>query len=447
MITELKSRELTQQHRRRMKSLLPFLLLVGLILPDNASGRTVRYRTGILDGKSIDQMDDVTVSAARDYCMRTTHCVSFSYESPTTRFPAFPVTAYFFAFSDWHVKENGSPSFVEDPMWHSYINITREHEAVPEEILVVQEQLSRLSSGSGSKLRGQGGGLQVTERKTLLLESLFYIAAPEEHKVLAAPMISQPVIALASSVNEDPVVRQSALKLLVVLGDSSETGDILFDAGIFPAMKTIVQARGQGWDETSKSALDVISNICLHRSANEKLRKAGAHTFLQGLLSDTGFPGLQAALALTHIGDSSFEHTELPYAKIQALVQLVGSAIDGDITYGIKWDLIPGPLSAVKYLVLHGGLTTPQHLLDAGAMEQLFRILEADCLEAADVEAALEIMQSLAQMSARARDMLLLAEHTLHDTEVRLKQYGKAATLAGGLTSYVEAYDSNRSEL
>jgi hypothetical protein len=80
-------------------------------------------------------------------------------------------------------------------------------------------------------------------------------------------------------------------------------------------------------------------------------------------------------------------------------------------------------------------------------MEQLFRILEADCLEAADVEAALEIMQALAQISERARDMLLLAEHTLHDTEVRLKKYGKAARLAGGLTSYVEAYDSNRSEL
>jgi hypothetical protein len=431
-----------------MRSVFLVVVLLLLLLISDASGRTVRYRAGALDGKPLENLEEVTVPAARDHCMRTTACVSFSFESPTTRFPADPVTAYFFSFSDWHVKENGEPSFVEDPTWHSYINITREHEAVPREILVVQELLNKtIYSNNNSKLRGQGSGLQEVERKLILLESLFYIAAPEEHKILAAPLIVPPAIAMASSATEEAVVRQSALKLLIVLGDTPDTGDILFDAGVFPAMKTIVQARGSDWDDTSKNALDVISNICLHRTVNEKLRKAGAHMFLRDLLSEPGFPGLQSALALTHIGDSGFEHTELPYAKIQALVQLLGNAIDGDIAYGIKWDLIPGPLSAVKYLILHGGPAIPDHLLDAGAMEKLFRILEADCLDASDVEAALAVMEGLARMSERARDMLLLAEHTLHDTEVRLRKYGKAAASADGLSSFVAAYDSNRSEL
>jgi hypothetical protein len=436
-----------------MRSVFLAAALLLLLLISDASGRTVRYRTGALDGEPLSKLEEVTVPAARDHCMRTTACVSFSFQSPTTRFPADPVTAYFFSFSDWHVnKENGEPSFVEDPTWHSYINITREHEAVPQEILVVQELLNKTiytsSNNNNSKLRGQGSsGLQEVERKLILLESLFYIAAPEEHKILAAPLIVPPAIAMASSVTEHAAVRQSALRLLIVLGDTPDTGDILFDAGVFPAMKTIIQARGSDWDDTSKNALDVISNICLHRTVNAKLRKAGAHMFLRDLLSEPGFPGLQSALALTHIGDSGFEHTELPYAKIQALVQLLGNAIDGDIAYGIKWDLIPGPLSAVKYLILHGGPTIPNQLLDAGAMEQLFRILEADCLDASDVESALAVMEGLARMSERARDMLLLAEHTLHDTDVRLRKYGKAAAVAGGLSSYVAVYDSHRLEL
>lgn len=431
-----------------------FLVVFLLLAIDPTFARTIRYRTGALDGTILEKLDEVTVPAARDHCLRNPACVSFSFASPTTRFPAEPITAFFFAFSDWHVKENGEPSFVEDPTWHSYINTTREHEAVPQEILIVQEQLSRLSSsGGGGKLRGQAAvgqaGEDVVERKLILLESLFYISAPEEHKVLAAPLIAQPAIALALSTTEDAAVRQSALKLLIVLGDTPDTGDILFNAGIFPAMKRIVEARpANEWDETSKDALDVISNICLHRSVNDKLRIAGAHMFLRGLLTEPGFPGLQAALALTHMGDSGFAHTELPFDKIQALVQLLGNAIDGDISYGIKWDLIPGPLSAVKYLVLHGSPShTPDHLLDAGAMEELFRILEAECLEADDVEASLSIMQGLSKVSERARDMLLLAEHTLHDTEARLRKYGNAASLAGGLGSYVAEYDTTRHEL
>jgi hypothetical protein len=157
-----------------MRSVFLVVVLLLLLLISDASGRTVRYRAGALDGKPLENLEEVTVPAARDHCMRTTACVSFSFESPTTRFPADPVTAYFFSFSDWHVKENGEPSFVEDPTWHSYINITREHEAVPREILVVQELLNKtIYSNNNSKLRGQGSGLQEVERKLILLESLF----------------------------------------------------------------------------------------------------------------------------------------------------------------------------------------------------------------------------------------------------------------------------------
>jgi len=400
--------------------------------------KTARYRAGVLDGDFLERFT-MTVSEARDYCIRTPSCISFSFMSPT-RFPEGDVTCIFFAFSDWHVKSNGESVFREDPSWHSYVNTTRERDAVPQEVNLVLERLDSMSN-----LRGGGS----VDYKLSLFDSLYYILLPKEHKVMASPLISPAALKYASSKREDTTVRLSAMRTLILIGDSSETGKILFDAGVYHSMQQIISTRGEGWDVISKTALDVISNMCLYRSANEILRNAGAHHFLLSITTEPGFPGLQATLALTHLGDDGFEHNDLPHEKLYALVELMRNAIDGDITYGIKWDLIPGPLSSIKYLVMHGNKRSQMHhhLLDAGLIEQVLRVLEDECASPSEVEAALQVMSSLVEVSERARKMALLAEHTLNEAENRLKEFTTGALLAQRLSTFITSYDSMKSEL
>mmetsp|Transcript_7908 Transcript_7908/g.12100 ORF Transcript_7908/g.12100 Transcript_7908/m.12100 type:complete len:428 (+) Transcript_7908:81-1364(+) len=409
-----------------------------ILLFSVGQAKTVRYRSGFLDGDFLERFS-MTVSEARDYCMRTPSCISFSFMSPT-RFPEGDVKCMFYAFSDWHVKSNGESVFIEDSLWHSYVNTTRERDAVPQEVNLVLERLSSMSN-----LRGGGS----SDYKLSLFDSLYYIVLPKEHKAMASPLIAPAAIKYASSEKEDTSVRLSAMRLLILMGDSSDTGKILFDAGVYHSMQQIISKGGEEWDIIRKTALDVISNICLYRSANEKLRKAGAHQVLRSIAAEPGFPGLQATLALTHLGDEGFEHEDLPHEKLYALVELMRNAIDGDVSYGIKWDLIPGPLSAIKYVVLHSNQRSQMHhhLLDAGIVEQVLRILEADCVSPSEAEVALEIMNSLVQVSERARQMVLFAEHTLHEVENRLKQYTNGAVLAQRLNAFVSSYDSMKSEL
>mmetsp|Transcript_23642 Transcript_23642/g.26913 ORF Transcript_23642/g.26913 Transcript_23642/m.26913 type:complete len:298 (+) Transcript_23642:387-1280(+) len=296
-----------------------------------------------------------------------------------------------------------------------------------------------------SNLRGS----RSVEGKISLLESLFYIVVPKENKVMASSLIAPVALDLITSKTEDDSVKLSALRLLIVLGDSSETGNILFDAGVYAVMRKIVDNRDSVWNEISKSALDVISNMCLYRTANDKLQNAGAADFLQEILTEPGFPGLQATLALTHIGNHDFEHAEFPSEKIYLLTDLIQNAIDGDVIYGIKWDLIPGPLSAIKYLVMHANRrsTVYRHLLDARIIQQLLHLLETDCMDPTEMEVALQILLRLATVSEHARQMILFLEHTLQQVEIHLKKYSKAASLAGSLSATITSYDSIRSEL
>ena len=427
------------------------LLLAAFLVPD-AETTTVRYRSGFLQGDSLESNLSLMVAAAREHCMRNANCVSFSFESPSTRFPPGNVTASFYPHADWHVPATTTSigevaSFVEDDSWHSYVNVTREREAVPREAEAVLRRMK-----APSKLRGGGSQRAMMGTKLMLLDRIFNIVLPKEHKALAAPVIVPHLVELAASSAEDDAVRLAAMKVLIVIADTPETGPVLFDAGVVQAMKRVIRENrsrsategGLVWDENSKTALDVISNICLHRSVKAKLKEAGVHTFLQGIISEPGFPGLQAAMALTHIGVD----VELPLPKVTALVQLLRNAIDGEIAYDIQWDLIPGPLSALKFLVQHGkSAGMREEVLDAGAMEHLLVILEADCLVASDAEAALEIMLSLSLVSERARDAVLLAEHTLREAESRLKEYGAAARLASELGAAVARYDNTRAEL
>lgn len=419
--------------------------LLFMLLARLSVAKTVRYRSGQLQGGAIEERV-LTVPAARQHCMHTPSCVAFSFMSAETRFPIDNVRAFFFPFADWHVMSGGEePAFFEDVEWHTYVNTTREIEQVSREVTMAVDQLmgSDNESSEGSKLRGNKGEL-TTEAKLIILDALFHVTFPKEHKLIAAPLLLPPALLIATSATEIPSVRQSALVLITVIADSAATGELLIGAGVFESMRTIVTNR-KDWDETVILALDVVSNMCLYRSVNDNLKQAGVQHFLHELLPEGGFAGLQAAMALTHLED---EHLELPDEKLDAFVELLRNTIDGDIAYGVKWDLLPGPLSALKYLVLHSSnRLNHDQLLNAGIIEELLRILGDDCLVAAEVEAALEILQGLALISERARHMILLAEDVLIEATGRLKEYHQPTNLAKALSAAVAGFESGRSEL
>mmetsp|Transcript_14899 Transcript_14899/g.31664 ORF Transcript_14899/g.31664 Transcript_14899/m.31664 type:complete len:551 (+) Transcript_14899:109-1761(+) len=521
--------------------LLSWVILVAAVV-NVAEAGTIRYRPGHPplgdntnsdgdgDGEGdgvLEQLPSTTVPRIREKCRTNPSCVAFSYFSPESRFPYQNVTAYLFRYPDWHYRYRPGPAgrsevFVEDRDWHTYVNVTREREALPGEVAGVMKAMMELDAEamtaevastmtsigrngeanekSGSRLRGGGSrSSQGETRKTLetassdwaavkqkrleLLDALFGIVLPSsEHKALATPLVAPSVLSLAAlsslssdnrvMVGVDDDVRQAAMRVLIVLGDTHLTGPALLDAGVYHAMRRVVEdglrkpvpngiEERDGNDSSGELALDVISNICLHRSVNSQLRAAGAHTFLREVARERdGFLGLQATLALTHIGDEGFDVVGtssllLPESKIADLVGLLRSTIDGDVVYGIKWDLLPGPLSSIKYLVLHAASTTSAPttargeknapdiigmLLDAGLFDQLLRILEADTLVSDHVEAALEVMAEMTSRSDRARHMVVFAEHSLENAEERLRRYGRAAGVAGSLVKLTESF-------
>lgn len=438
-------------------------VLVFLLVYEVTFAKTVRYKQGAMDGESLEERQKISVPDAREVCRQNPSCVSFSFASPT-RFPNGHVTCYFFPFSDWHFKLSGEPSFVEDSNWHSYMNTTRERDVFPHEISLILKQIqqekdknptSRFKGTEGKRLR-QSGAVANKERTSMLFFSLYTICWPEEFRGLAAPLVASLAIQSATSKEEDEVVRLTALNILVLASDSTETGKLLFDAGLYPAVKQIIEEREKGakeWSELSERALDVLSNLCLHRSANAELVKAGASKFLGSLLAEPGFPGLQALLALTHLGKPGNAVTELDSLSLEmlsALVSLLSNTIDGETSYGIQWELVPGPLSAINHLILYSYRDNPvviDKLLNAGVMEHLLRVLDSDCLVASDIEEALQVIFLLAQVSERAKRMVLLAEHQIHETEIRLQKYSRSLQLAIQLNDIASEIDSARYEL
>jgi hypothetical protein len=404
-------------------------ILFFLSLVSSASSKTFRYRSGAPDGDShFFEEKTVSVPVARNQCNALEQCVSFSFPSPT-RFPEGEVNVFFFEHADWHVKPTGEPSFVEDPNWHTYVNTTRELKLIKPEINQVLSQ-----SQIPSKLRGTDS----LDRNMRFLQSLFDIVATKAHGPIASSIIAPYAVATSSDASKPEVERVMAMKLIIFLGDSSETGKILISHGVYQAMKKIISER-DSWDELTVTALDAIANICFFRSANAELRKLGAVSFLKNLISEPGFPGLQAAMALMHLEDMELS---LPKEMIEELIRVLESAIDGDPAHGIMWDLVPGPLSAIKYLVRHGN---PEGLLDAGLMEQLLRVLESENSD--ELIATLEIMMALSRSSERARDMILLADHSIRDMRERLRSFQTAVDLASDLSSLVSILDSPRFEL
>jgi hypothetical protein len=409
-----------------------FMVLCWIV---SASSKTFRYRNGVPNGESVHFAEEtLSVSAARNRCNKVERCVSFSFASEGTRFPEGNITAFFYEYADWHVTPlNGEPCFVENQIWHTYVNTTREMKLVEPEINQVLYQLQ-----SPSKLRGGSGS--YSDRTMTLLQSLFDISVPKSHGPIAAPLITPYALNLASDASKPNILRLMSMKILILLGDSSETGKTLVSHGVFQAMKTVISERDE-WDEIAINALNVIGNICYYRSANAELRKLGADRFLQSLLLEPGFAGLQAAMSLAHLGGL---RGFLPQSMAQELVHVLESAVDGDPVHGILWDLVPGPLSAVQYY-LEGPRSSSDSLLDAGLMEQLLRVLESDKSE--ELIATLEIMMSMSRNSERAKDMILQADHSVREIRRRLAGFQVAANLGRELSNLVLSLDSPRLEL
>ena len=463
-----------------MKSIPPLLFL----LLTAAEARTMRYRSGSLiipnedDEQSSSQrsliatLKDISVPEVRKRCSSNERCVSFSYRSDQTRFPSNNVTAYLFGHADWHVELTEDPpvsvvntAFVDDVRYHTYVNTTREKTAVTREVgsLIKLLMKTEISEGSvtseeppnnndKSRLRARGRNTaasdvdpnqSITNQKLMALQAIFDIVYNKELRLLAAPLVVPWALSLGSSDTEPDEVRENALTILMVMADGTDCLPVMMQHGVFSSMKSIIsEQKGDGkkeWSHICKLSLDVISNIAIHQAVNEDLRREGAVPFLQKLISRPGFPGLQATMALTHLSDKleSGVINQLPPERLDDLVNLMRAAIDGDIAYENKWDLTPGPLSSIKYLVYQSNNSENSwvcdRLLQAGLMEQLLRVLEGDCLDAIDIETALEALWGLSGVSEEGRHMIVMAEHSIHEAGKRLARYDKASKLAYGL--------------
>ena len=460
----------------------------------------MRYRSGSLiipnedDEQSSSQrsliatLTDISVSEVRQRCTSDERCVSFSFRSDQTRFPSKNVTAFLFGHADWHVElAEDSPvsvvntAFVDDIRYHTYVNTTREKTAVTREVgslikLLMKTEISEESvtseeppnnNSNKSRLRARGRNTaandvdpskSITNQKLMVLQAIFDIVYNKELRLLAAPLVVPWALSLGSSDTEPDEVRENALTILMVIADGTDCLPVMMQHGVFSSMKSIISEQ-QGkdteeWSHICKLSLDVISNIAIHQAVNEDLRREGAVSFLQKLISRPGFPGLQATMALTHLSDK-LEFgviNQLPPERLDDLVNLMRAAIDGDIAYENKWDLVPGPLSSIKYLVYQSNNSANSwvcdRLLKAGLMEQLLRVLEADCLDAIDIETALEALWGLSGVSEEGRHMIVMAEHSIHEAGKRLARYDKASKLAYGLVDSAMAnFNTGGSEL
>lgn len=454
---------------------------------------TIRYRQGrLVDDDMILVRNYTSVAAARRRCQIDEDCVAFGFESPFTRFPAGDtIAALFYAHADWHVSRvTGAPAFFEDPTWHLYVNTTRERDQVRGEVEYVLERVKeRVPPSAKSGLRARSALTEPDEAAvTLLVDSLYSIVSPREIKAVAAatPELIETMLRIGCTDGVvSPELRLAALTVVLVIADAEETVPLLLAAGVYEKLTAFVDANAENnvdaWGPLPTRALDILSNLALHRTRN--VRERGAQRFFQRIVTgNEGFPALQAALALTHTLDvagtlyGDGEHSDdddivMADPLVERLVTLTKNAIDGDVAYGIVWELVPGPLSALRFLVRHhdrvrNSNETPgsgrrrgaqRHvldtLLDAGLLEQLLRVLEADVVVAAHMEAALDVLDGLATASRRARGTMVLMAGSIHAAQRRLAAYEEPAALARRLAQSVSGLgfvgddDRMRSEL
>ena len=482
------------------------LLLLLHILPPGIVAR-MRYRSGLLLDPAnsassssnpallIETRQDLSVHQARLHCQSLDPiCVAFAFASPGTQFPAGPITASFYRVADWHVSDiTHQPVLVSEEGWHLYVNVTREtgveNRLAKKKLVKVLSYLnnqkrksqgnditpSDASSTKSTKLRGGNGSgiiasstseindISTTEEQDLnqrliWLGALFNIAML--HPLASAPLLAQPCVQWATASHEADAVRQSALHILIALADTADTASLLVPVVYEPMKQLIIQSgsASPSNDVLSKSALDVLSNIIIHRSeqANTLLMKLGVQDLLESLLelpptddNKPNFQSVQAAMALSHLhvqnnDDESVSSIHLPQASLETLVSLLDTALDGDIDYDIQWELVPGPLSAIFHIVSPINLPI---LLDAGLLERLGRILD-ESHHAVELSVCLQLLTKLHHTAdPRAQTMLLWSEHAIQQAAERLAEYQTAYGTAQELLQTLRSGQRSKAEL
>lgn len=319
------------------------------------------------------------------------------------------------------IVDNAEPFFVPDSSWHLYVNTTREQLMVASEVLQVLAKMEALkndddgvshfvdkgldkssssststslspSSASNrlrSRKRNTDASRNISREKARLLKAqekagwllgLFGIAKYPELHVPLIPTVTRPLLQIAGDDKELDDIRILALEILLAVTDSY-TAPVILQSEFhllshMQAIITNVPGGGGGgketkddhqilWDDVKIMALDLISNMALHRT---KSHPYSIPTGLWNLLERTAQEssgtviGLQASLAMIHfwgtgnLGTATTKTTaskigSIPKKTAISLLELLEATIDGDPVFGYEWDLLPGPLSAIQFLV------------------------------------------------------------------------------------------------
>jgi hypothetical protein len=439
-------------------------VLLGMILSVSAIP-SVRY----LHGRFEQDMDgvlathrNITIAEAWRYCQQNQECVSFGFKC-VERFPGEKVSVRFYPYADWHISLNGENIFVNDDFYHLYINATREESVLSQEVSPVfenfeifnekiNEEKKRVKGESlPSSLRKSqrvilkdNDNLQWTQDKINLLFSLVGVLQYRELRVPCVNLMTTRVLKIAMEMDETPEVRNLALQIVLAFADSYETPPILTqDYGLLDSLQRLLEQQqivGE-WDPVSKTALDIVSNLALHRSPGNPFQPPPSLIKLLKEISqsENGSVGFQAALALIHSSSSSSNEENQIFTlvgdiRFKELVDHLEATIDKDPIFGYDWDLIPGPLSAIELVIeSNGSDRIIEILLEAGLMEQLVRILEADILDAQHVYVALHVMELVRTLSPSSSEILAMVAHSIHNVKIQLEMYQRPAALAGSL--------------
>lgn len=286
------------------------------------------------------------------------------------------------------------------------------------------------------------------ERQANILTALLSLAST--HRTLVAPTLIPLLLEVAELDEYEVDVRLFAMTILIVLADSKETQSAM--RPVLVPMKRIFESHPDDPD-LRKSSLDVISNLCIHSSPDDTVHQweqLGATEFLMSLLKEEGFVGVQAAIALTHLQSS--KPYKLPDKTLEALMDLAETTLDGDIEFGIVWELVPGPLSALYYYLQQQEGDAAKEAVAAALVKDevlpmLMRVLEEAEDDPTEWGIAWNFLLELAQIHRGAQHWLLLAESSLQSAHSRVVAYANSERVASKLIQVVHEFDFGQQEL
>jgi hypothetical protein len=463
----------------RLQSYTRWCICLCIFVAGATASPSVRYLHGRLQAEAIsngneksrllDVHQNTTVSKAWRHCQGNPNCVSFGFQA-SARFPGDRIAVSFYSVADWHVNNHfGQPAFVEEESWHLYVNVTREISILKQEVDLVLRKLHVIDSTAGASLQNNlrirsddNSATMRAQEKTTLIISLSNMVQYKQLRVPCSKLITRPVLKIAMDDSELEEIRVLALQVLLAMTDSYQTPPLLEEYGILAYMENLIyqqmndKTRKSEWGMVARVALDIVSNMALHRTAEfpfQPTRKL-LHALQQIVASDLGSIGLQASLTLIHASLNSGSEegwAQLPSDKLVALVDLLEATIDGDPVFGYDWDLIPGPLSAIQTLVQSNqnnnkqdGAMVIDKLVGAGLMEQLVRLLEAHCLDAETTLATLQVMNAIRTVSPEADEMVAMAASSIHSVKDRLELYETPTAVARSLALEVAKHKFHR---